>query len=125
VFNEYPYRNLSDINLDFILKKVKDCISKVETIDGYIDKHEPEYLALKKLVDDLYSGNFPPEYIKALSKWCEQNITDILADLGKHVYFGLTSSGYFCAYIPSWMDFIEFGTIQDGDLYGHLTLSYD
>lgn len=31
-FNEYPYRNLTDLNLDYILKTMGDLKSKVETI---------------------------------------------------------------------------------------------
>ena len=132
LFNEYPYRNLSDINLDFILKKVKDCITKVETISGYIEQHQPEYEALKKLYDDLVSGKFPPEFIESLNRWLDRNALDIIGELSTHVFFGLTDSGYFVAYIPeSWEDII-FNT-SDYDItlpdrpdigYGHLVLSY-
>ena len=47
----------------------------------------------------------------------------------KQVYFGLTDTGYFVAYIPeSWNDII-FGTSGLDDFpagvdYGHLTLTY-
>lgn len=132
MFNEYPYQNLQDMNLDFILKKLKECIQKVETISNYPEEHEPEYQALKKMVDDLYNGNFTPEFLSALYDWCNRNVLDIIGELSTHVFFGLTDSGYFTAYIPdSWKD-IVFNT-SDYDIYledrpdidyGHLVLSY-
>lgn len=132
MFNEYPYRNIQDINLDFILKKLKECIEKVEGMEDYAEKHEPEYQALKKMVEDIYTGNFPEALLSELYEWCQNNILDIIGDLSTHVFFGLTESGYFVAYIPeSWND-ITFNT-SDYDIpltdrpdidYGHLILSY-
>lgn len=132
IFNEYPYQNLQDVNLDFILQKIKDCIAKVENISNYAETHEPEYQALKKMVDDLYNGNYPSEFINTLYEWCNRNVLDIIGELSTHVFFGITDSGYFTAYIPdSWQD-IVFNT-SDYDIwiedrpdidYGHLILSY-
>lgn len=132
MFNEYPYRNLQDVNLDFILKKLKECIESLESIEDYGKKHEPEYQALKKMVEDIYTGNFPEALINELYEWCQNNVLDIIGDLSTHVFFGLTESGYFVAYIPeSWKD-ITFNT-SDYDItltdrpdidYGHLILSY-
>ena len=132
IFNEYPYQNLQDVNLDFIIKQLKECIEKVGTISNYAETHEPEYLALKNMVDDLYTGNYPPEFINSLYNWCNRNVLDIIGELSTHVFFGLTDSGYFTAYIPeSWHD-IVFNT-SDYDItlsdrpdisYGHLVLSY-
>ena len=105
MFNEYPYQNLQDINLDYIIKKLKECIEKTESIENYKEEHEPEYLALKQLVDDLYTGNFPPEFIGSLYEWLEDNALDIIGRLSTMVFFGLTEEGYFIAYIPeSWND---------------------
>ena len=129
MFNEYPYVNLQDINLDFILKKLETCIKEIESLDHFKEEHEAEYEALKKLVDDLYKGNFPPSFIGALYEWCNRNIIDIIGELSTHVFFGLTESGYFVAYIPeSWNDIIFNTSTYDlnvpGVDYGHLILSY-
>ena len=132
MFNEYPYQNLQDINLDYIIKKLKECIDKVEGIEDYKSEHEPEYLALKKLVDDLYTGNFPPEFLSSLYLWLEENAVDIIGRLSTMVFFGLTDSGYFIAYVPESWNNITFNT-TDYDIqiterpdigYGHLVLSY-
>lgn len=132
MFNEYPYQNLQDINLDFIIKKLKECINKVEGIEDYKAEHEPEYLALKALVDKLYAGDFTPEFLNALYEWCDDNIINIVGKLSTHVFFGLTESGYFTAYIPDSWDDLIFNT-TDYDIwiedrpdvsYGHLVISY-
>ena len=50
---------------------------------------------------------------------------EYLAKTVKTITFGISSAGYFMAVIPDWLSKLKFGTIQDGDLYGHLTLNYD
>ena len=55
----------------------------------------------------------------------EKLVTDYIAKVIKAVSFGLSSEGYFMAIIPNNWSEIRFGTIQDGELYGHLTLSYN
>lgn len=55
----------------------------------------------------------------------EELVNEYIGKAVKNVVFGISSSGYFVASIPNnWSD-IAFGTIQNGELYGHLTLSYD
>lgn len=49
MFNEYPYNNFSDLNLDYILKEIKrlnDIIEKTFTGDlaDYLNKLMPEVL---------------------------------------------------------------------------------
>jgi hypothetical protein len=130
-FNQYPYWNINDLNLDFILKHVKDLIAALNQLDGWKVKHESEYLALKKMVDDLYAGNFSTGFADALVKWYKENITDIIGEFVKLVIFNITDDGYFVAYIPeSWNDII-FGTTGLDEFialqpeYGHLVLSYE
>ena len=128
-FNEYPYRNITDLNLDYVLKHIAELLKVVKSLDGWIDTHEAEYKALKKLVDDLYSGKWSPKFIETLVSWYKDNIIDIIGEMVKQVFFGITDDGYFVAYIPeSWKD-IVFGTTGFDDFisgvdYGHLTLSY-
>lgn len=57
--------------------------------------------------------------------YAEELVKEAIAKLMKTVVFGISSEGYFMACIPdSWSD-IKFGTIQNGELYGHLVLEYD
>lgn len=131
IFNEYPYRNIEDLNLDYILKHVKEFMARVETLEDWKSTHEDEYAALKKLVDDLYDGNFSEGFGDALTKWYEENIIDIIGEYVKLVIFNITDDGYFVAYIPSSWDEIQFGTTgldTTSDIvpeYGHLVLSYE
>lgn len=129
MFNIYPYMNENDLNLDYILKHLKEFMTIVESLVEWKDRHEAEYEELKALYDDLMSGNFPPSFIKELEKWLKKNAIDLVGELVKMVFFALTDDGYFIAYIPeSWSD-ILFGTSGLDDFpvgvdYGHLTLSY-
>lgn len=57
--------------------------------------------------------------------FAEEMVRQAITKLMKTVVFGISKEGYFMACIPeSWGD-IQFGTIQDGELYGHLVLQYD
>ena len=129
MFNVYPYHNIEDLNLDFLLNHVGDLLKHIKTIDGWISTHEREYEQLKKLVDDLNSGNWSPAFVNTLISWYRDNIIDIIGEMIKQVFFEITDDGYFVAYIPeSWGD-ITFGTtgLDDwivGIEYGHLTLAY-
>lgn len=129
LFNLYPYINVNDLNLDFILKQVKALMAAVNGLDDWKTEHENEYNALKKSVDDLENGNWSPEFVETLVDWYRENIVDIMGEMAKMVFFGVNDDGYFVAYIPeSWSD-IVFGTSGLDDFpvgveYGHLTLSY-
>lgn len=132
VFNEYPYTNYNDMNLDWLISQTKGFIGSVDSLTEWKSKHEKEYNELKALYDAIISGNFPPGMYSALVRWLKANASDIIGELIKNVFFGLTDAGYFVAYIPeSWSDII-FNT-SDYDIileahpeigYGHLILSY-
>ena len=129
IFNEYPYRNLEDLNLDYILKKVKELFNSVSGLEAWKTEHEAEYNQLKQLYDDIVSGHFPPAMYNTLYQWTVENSASIINSLTKMVFFGLTDDGHFVAYIPDTWDDIIFGTsgldtvVPDLD-YGHLILSY-
>lgn len=129
IWNQYPYINLNDLNLDWILKHFRDFITAIAGLEEWRAQHEKEYEELKKFCDDLESGNFPPAMYDALHEWVVNNAESIIGELIKHVFFNLTDDGYFVAYIPdSWSDII-FGTtgldtFPAGIDYGHLTLNY-
>ena len=129
LFN-YPNNSTEVRNLDWIIKHLNEFIESINSIDGWIKQHEKEYNDLKKIIDDFNNGKFPDDFINSLKLWINNNITDLISYAIKNVWFGLTDSGYFVAYIPdSWNDII-FNTIgYDIDLedyvnYGRLVLSY-
>lgn len=129
-FNKYPYTDFHELNLDWVLKTVKDLFAAVQEIDGWMDQHQAEYEQLKALYDDIMSGNFPDSIREAFAAWMEANALDLVGELTKLVIFNITDSGYFVAYIPESWDDIIFGTTGldigiPGYGYGHLVLSYN
>lgn len=128
-FPQYPYINLNDLNLDWLLKHIKDLVQAVGGLDAWREEHEKEYEELKALYDGLVAGEFPAGMEEALKQWVIDNSVSIIGELIKHVFFNLNDEGYFVAYIPdSWSDII-FGTtgldtFPAGIDYGHLTLTY-
>ena len=130
LFSVYPYHNFSDYNLDWCINTIKELLTHVTDMEDWRNEHESEYQELKQLYDDIIAGNFPDSMIDALKDWLSRNAIDLIGELVKMVFFGLTDSGYFVAYIPeSWED-ITFKTseydiiIPSFGEYGHLVLYY-
>lgn len=72
---------------------------------------------LEQTLKDLQGGNY------------DKIIEEYIAKAIKMVFFGLTDSGYFVAYIPDSWNEITFNTTEydifdTGADYGHLTLTY-
>lgn len=129
-FNKYPYTDFHELNLDWVLKTVKDLFAAVQQIDGWIDQHQTEYEELKALYDNMIAGNFPDSIKQAFADWMNANALDLVGEMVKLVIFNITDDGYFVAYIPESWDDILFGTTGldisiPGYDYGHLVLSYD
>ena len=129
MFPIYPYINLNDLNLDWLLKHMKNLLAALDDLEHWRADHEQEYEELKKLYDDIIAGRFPDEMKKSLYDWVVANSVSIIGELIKSVYFNLNDEGYLVAFIPdSWSD-IVFGTtgldtFPVGIDYGHLTLNY-
>ena len=127
VFDHFPYTNFHELNLEWILKHFKEFIAELSELEDGRAQHEQDYQELKQIYDDIVAGNFPQSMIDALYQWMQNNAIDLVGSMIKHIYFGLTNDGYFCAFIPqNWSD-VQFDTIMDYDspLYGHLMLIYD
>lgn len=126
---EYPYVDPNRYNDDWLLKTVCEVISRVEALEKWKSAHESDYEELKSLYDDIISGNFPPSVVSAFNAWMAANAIDLVGELVKTVFFGLTESGYFVAYIPeSWSDIVFKTSGYDISIanidYGHLVLLY-
>ena len=127
--NIFPYTDFHELNLDWIISHFKEFIEEISSLEAWKVTHEAEYQQLKDLYDDIVSGNFPESMKGALEAWVRTNGVDIIGELVKMVFFGITMDGYFVAYIPDSWDEITFGTTGLDDFpagveYGHLTLSY-
>ena len=130
MFFRYPNNSTEVRNLDWIIKHFNEFIESINSIDGWIEQHEKEFNDLKKIIDDFNNGKFTDDFIESLKSWIVNNVNDLISYAIKNVWFGLTDSGYFVAYIPdSWNDII-FNTIgydidiEDEENYGRLALSY-
>lgn len=126
----YPNNSTEVRNLDWIIKHFNEFIESINSIDGWIEQHEKEYNDLKKIIDDFNNGKFTDDFIESLKSWIVHNVNDLISYAIKNVWFGLTDSGYFVAYIPDSWNNIIFNTIgydinvEDSANYGRLVLSY-
>ena len=127
--NEYPYTDFHELNLSWVITKVKELLDRMRKIEEWSQEWQDTVDKLQKFYDDLIAGRYPPEFVKHLEEWISKYGVEIIMRLIKMVIFAITEDGYFVAYIPeSWSD-ITFGTtglddFPDGIDFGHLTLSY-
>ena len=130
MFNIYPYINMNDLNLDWIINHFKEFLDNLASLNEWRQTHVAEYQELKDFMNRINAGELPDTVYEELRAWIETNAIDIIGSLVKSVYFGITDDGYFVAYIPeSWGDIIFNTTGLDINLpiqpeYGHLVLSY-
>lgn len=78
-------------------------------------------------LEELQHGGWFDIYADELEKWIKENLERLIGFAAKMVFFGLTSDGYFCAYIPSGWSEIQFdtGMVYGQFDYGRLILRYD
>ena len=127
---EFPYTDPNLYNDDWLLSKMRELLAKMDELEAWKAEYEQAYEDFKKLVEDIEAGNFPESIREAFSKWMRENALDLVGELVKMVFFGITNDGYFVAYIPEGWDDIIFNTTGydiavAGYDYGHLTLSFE
>lgn len=127
---EFPHTRNYDKDLGWLIQKVGELLECCSTMTDWKTDHEEAYQELKDLYDDIMAGNLPEEVQAGFNKWMQENAADIVGEMIKMVFFGLTDTGYFVAYIPeSWEDIIFNTTGYDITVelmpeFGHLVLSY-
>ena len=125
---EFPHTRTYDNDLGWLIKNVKGSDEAIKALEDWKAVADITIAELRDLLDALASGTVPEEVATAITKWLSINAKDIVGAMIKTVWFGLTMSGYFVAYIPdSWNDIIFKTTGYDffTDLqenYGHLVL---
>lgn len=127
---EFPYTDPNLYNDDWLLKKMKALLDDLAALDEWKAAHEQEYQELKDLYDAVMAGNFPPSVVNGFNIWMQRNGLELVGQLVKMVFFGITDTGHFVAYIPEYWDDIIFNTTGfDVDIvgydFGHLTLSFE
>ena len=128
-FFEFPHTRTYDTDLGWLIKDTHTLDEAVEAIKQWIIDTQPTINDLKNLYIQISSGNLPEGMKEGIRKWMEENALDLVGELVKMVFFGITEDGYFIAYIPESWDDIDFGTTGldlsiPGIEYGHLVLSY-
>lgn len=127
----YPWTNLHDLNLDWVievcqkaLKEVEGFPAQIEDLQSQIDSANGDIDKIKKY---LASNEFINQNLSAIETYIQDNLPDIVSQYVKYIFFGLTDDGHFAAYIPDSWDFISFDTgadPSDTERYGHLILKY-
>ena len=129
LFEHFPYTNFQDLNLDVLLQKMKDLLAAMYELQSFVGGYDKRIRDLELFIAGLETGKFPQSFLNALYTWLSENVPEILSMAIKNVWFGLTDSGYFVAYIPDSWNEIKFNTTGldiEIDLqpeYGHLVLS--
>lgn len=131
-FNEFPHTRTYDNDLGWIIKNIKTYNDAITALNTWIETNTPRLEDLETFKAAMLSGDLPEGVKDGIRNWCSENIVDLMGEAIKNVFFGLTDSGYFVAYIPENWDEITFNT-SDYDItlsdrpdigYGHLILSY-
>jgi hypothetical protein len=128
-FFEFPHTRTYDSDLGWLIRHTKSAEEAIDTLNAWVAENEPTIDNLAQLYIDLTTGQLPEAMTEAINNWLSHNAADIVTQLIKMVFFGLTDDGYFVAYIPDSWDDITFGTsglddFPSGVDFGHLTLSY-
>ena len=127
---EFPHTRTYDSDLGWLIRTCKTSSDAIEVLQAWRVSADKTLDEFQKLIDDIERGIFPEEMTNALKTFIVKNFYDIIGDMIHMVFFGLTDSGYFVAYIPeSWEDisFMTTGWDYNTDLmpeYGHLVLIY-
>ena len=109
------------LNLFDLLNKL---VCYCDNMGLQIDINADDIKALQDELQELENGGLWDLYEQEISKWAAEHMPELVADAMKSVYFGLTSDGYFCAYIPdSWSDIVfDTGAVYGRSDYGRLIL---
>lgn len=112
------------LNLFDLLNKL---VCYCDNMGLQIDANAQGIADLKAAMQELKDGGLLDCYEKQVYDWIQDNMADLLSAGIKQVYFGLTSDGCFCAYVPeSWSDIaFDTGAVFGTDTYGRLILRFD
>ena len=119
LFENFPYTNLHNLNLDWV----------VETIKNLVHDEEEQKQLIAELNDRLsaaeeWINNYNPSFIQ---ETVERYLKEILARM---IFVEITDTGYIVYNIPDGWDTITFNTtgldifLDMQPEYGHLVLSY-
>lgn len=107
-----------------LIQQLIDGLEKNDSEDAELDER---VATLEELFRQFQESGFDDYYEQQVIKWINDNIAIVYQQLAKQVFFGLTSDGCFCAYVPdSWSDItFDTGAVYGTETYGRLILRYD
>lgn len=127
-FFEFPHTRTYDSDLAWLIKQVKSNQEAIQALENWKASVTADIDDLSSVIDAIRRGELPEDIAEGIRQWIADNFYDIVGLMIKTVWFGLTDTGYFVAYIPdSWRDVVFRTTGYDyqNDLqpeYGHLVL---
>lgn len=129
--NDFPHVRQYDGDLGWLIREVRTgLIPAVEALEEWKNSSQATIDGLNAILNLIRAGNIPADIAAGMKEWIVRNFYDIVGDMAKMVFFGLTDSGYFVAYIPESWDDIDFKTtgwdimLAIQPEYGHLILEY-
>lgn len=128
--NDFPHVRQYDGDLGWLIRKCGSVITAVEALEEWKNSSQATIDGLNAILNMIRSGNLPADIAAGMKEWIANNFYDIVGEMAKMVFFGLTDSGYFVAYIPESWDDIDFKTtgwditLAIQPEYGHLVLEY-
>lgn len=111
-------------NLYCIINAMQDYLNNVtDQVNINADDIKKIQDTLKKFIE----SGFDDYYRAQIEQWIKDNVKCLWEALAQMVFFGLTSDGHFCAYVPeSWGDItFDTGAVYGTSQYGRLILRYD
>lgn len=121
-------------DLYWLVNQLKQALTNTETLrlhdigqDTRLDGLDTLTAQLKDATDQLFAKLKAGDFTKdTFLEWVNTNMTDIIHQMVRFVFFGIDDDGHFVAYIPASWDFLHFDTLLDPDKpgYGHLVVYY-
>lgn len=107
--------------------KLNEVIDSNNELAGHVADNAADIKELQELFQKFIDSGFDDYYKTQVNAWIDEHLKWIFATVAKQVYFGLTSDGYFCAYIPDgWQDIVfDTGMVYGRSDYGRLILKFD
>lgn len=121
-------------DLYWLVNQLKQALTNTETLrlhdigqDSRLNGLDILTAQLKDATDQLFAKLKAGDFTKdTFIEWVNTNMTDIIHQMVRFVFFGLDDDGHFVAYIPASWDFLHFDTLLDPDKpgFGHLVVYY-
>lgn len=121
-------------DLYWLVNQLKQALTNTETLrlhdigqDTRLDDLDVLTAQLKEATDQLFAKLKAGDFTKdTFVEWVNTNMTGIIYQMVRFVFFGLDDDGHFVAYIPASWEFLHFDTLLDPDKpgFGHLVVYY-